>query len=311
MDIMKNFGKQVKALRQAKKITKEDFCEDEIELSVRQLTRIESGVSMPTLAKVEFIAQRLGVSIGELTDEKKLILPKRYKELKFLLLRTQTFMDPKRLSLREKYFNEIFNTFYDSLPEDEQLIVEILHSRLELFTSKQSFAASKIIQEYMEQTKQKSDYNINDLILIDLYFPYIRDSEFAPEVFNLEEHNAIVNRLLKQSDKLPTEELFFLSKTLIGAFANSLILEQDNNLHQIIKTFEKIVKHTQDFQKMAILYLLKWKYCLFCDKDLPKAQTHYQNACVFTNLVDDQYLIQQINREWQNDLDKFKQKTKF
>lgn len=56
---MVDFGKRVKELRQLRDITKEAFCGDETELSVRQLTRIENGVSTPTLAKVIFIAQQL------------------------------------------------------------------------------------------------------------------------------------------------------------------------------------------------------------------------------------------------------------
>lgn len=53
---MMNFGKHMKELRRTLKMTKEEFCGDEIELSVRQLTRIESGISTPTLEKVVFIA---------------------------------------------------------------------------------------------------------------------------------------------------------------------------------------------------------------------------------------------------------------
>lgn len=302
------FGQRVKQLRRAKHLTKEDFCEDETELSVRQLTRIESGLSLPTLAKVVFIAKRLGVTVGDLADEERFELPERYKELKFLLLRTQTYMDPQRLSIRENYFDEIFDCFYDDLPEDEQLIVEILQSRLELFTTDTSYSARKIIQEYWEQTKQKCNYNINDLVLVDLYFPYIRAHNFDPSVFNLTEHKAIVNRLLEQHQQLPSKELFFLIKTLISAFANSLILKQEDDLIKIIKVFEDIVQYTQDFQKMAILYLLKWKYTLLIEKDFTAAKKHYQNALIFTELVSDNYLINQITNEWTNDSENFIQK---
>lgn len=116
---MVDFGKRVKELRQLRDITKEAFCGDETELSVRQLTRIENGVSTPTLAKVIFIAQQLGVTVGDLADENHFELPARYKELKFLLLRTQTYLDKDRLAKRKAYLDEIFNNYYDALPEEE------------------------------------------------------------------------------------------------------------------------------------------------------------------------------------------------
>ena len=66
--MLKNFGIKVRELRAEKGLTKEIFCQDETELSIRQLTRIENGQSLPTLNKVVFIAKRLGVSVGSLTD---------------------------------------------------------------------------------------------------------------------------------------------------------------------------------------------------------------------------------------------------
>lgn len=127
-------------------------------------------------------------------------------------------------------------------------------------------------------------------------------------MFNLTEHKAIVNRLLEQHQQLPSKELFFLIKTLISAFANSLILKQEDDLINIIKVFEDIVQYTQDFQKMAILYLLKWKYTLLIEKDFTAAKKHYQNALIFTELVSDNYLISQITNEWTNDSENFIQK---
>lgn len=94
---MEKFGAKVRTLREEKGISREEFCGDETELSVRQLARIEKGQSVPTLNKVGYIAKVLNVTIGELVDGKNLELPTRYKELKYLLLRTPTYGDEKRL----------------------------------------------------------------------------------------------------------------------------------------------------------------------------------------------------------------------
>lgn len=54
--MLKHFGSKVRNLRVTRNITREDFCGDETELSVRQLARIESGQSIPNLTKAHYIA---------------------------------------------------------------------------------------------------------------------------------------------------------------------------------------------------------------------------------------------------------------
>ncbi|MDY5635167.1 MAG: helix-turn-helix transcriptional regulator, partial [Streptococcus orisratti] len=82
---MKRFGDKIKKLRVLKGLTQEEVCGDQTELSVRQLARIEAGKSVPTLNKVLYISQTLGVSVGELADNNFYDLPSRYKELKNML----------------------------------------------------------------------------------------------------------------------------------------------------------------------------------------------------------------------------------
>lgn len=94
---MEKFGEKIRLMREEKGISREEFCGDETELSVRQLARIELNQSIPNLSKASFIANRLGVKLGTLTDGDSLELPKRYKELKYLLLRTPTYGDQVRL----------------------------------------------------------------------------------------------------------------------------------------------------------------------------------------------------------------------
>ncbi|HEP1439119.1 TPA: helix-turn-helix transcriptional regulator, partial [Streptococcus pyogenes] len=61
--MLEHFGGKVKVLRLEKRISREDLCGDESELSVRQLARIELGQSIPSLSKVIFIAKALNVSV--------------------------------------------------------------------------------------------------------------------------------------------------------------------------------------------------------------------------------------------------------
>lgn len=56
--MLEHFGGKVKVLRLEKRISREDLCGDESELSVRQLARIELGQSIPSLSKVIFITKK-------------------------------------------------------------------------------------------------------------------------------------------------------------------------------------------------------------------------------------------------------------
>ncbi|QJI76493.1 helix-turn-helix transcriptional regulator [Streptococcus pneumoniae] len=55
-------GQKIKEIRIEKGISR--FCGDEQGLTVRQLSRIESGASQPSLPKLAYIARRLGVPVG-------------------------------------------------------------------------------------------------------------------------------------------------------------------------------------------------------------------------------------------------------
>ena len=80
-----------------RRLTKEEVCEDEAHLSVRQLTRLEAGKSQPTLATMEYLADRLQVGLAELTGktESAQELPAAYQKLKYNLIRTATYGDPE------------------------------------------------------------------------------------------------------------------------------------------------------------------------------------------------------------------------
>ena len=105
---------------------------------------------------IKYIANRLGMTVGELVDGQDLSLSADYLELKQKLLRIPTYGDQARLKEREQYFTSIYERFYDQLPEDEQLIIDCLQSKLDVhFSDNDSFGLG-ILQDYFEQTFKKS-----------------------------------------------------------------------------------------------------------------------------------------------------------
>lgn len=299
--MIKKLGKRIRALRLAQEFSQEEFCGDESELSVRQLSRIENGTCNPTFTKITYIADRLGVSLAELTEE-RFELPLRYKELKTFLLKNQTFGDPKRLAEKEAFLTEIYDEFFHDLPEEEQLVIEILDSRLAIITEAQAFSAEKILGDYLNQVKAKSTYRINDLVLLDLYFLCLSFDETSP-LSSSEEmiYHRLVNNLLLHQASLPLEELFMLNKVLIGIADDCLKRGFLHHLPQLMATISDIMTKTQDFAHLPILKLLNWKQELATTKKLEQAEIHFQDACLFANLTGDPYLLDRLHQEWERD----------
>ena len=116
-EIRSEIGKNLRRLREERGITREVFCNDENELTVRQLVRIENGESLPSLKKLEYIAKVLGISVSNIVDHDKVVLPSRYLELKYLVIHFMTYGDEERIRLKEAYFDEIYESYFEDLPE--------------------------------------------------------------------------------------------------------------------------------------------------------------------------------------------------
>ncbi|HEP5693637.1 TPA: transcriptional regulator Rgg4/ComR, partial [Streptococcus pyogenes] len=279
--MLEHFGGKVKVLRLEKRISREDLCGDESELSVRQLARIELGQSIPSLSKVIFIAKALNVSVGYLTDGADLELPKRYKELKYLILRTPTYMDDGKLQVREEQFDEIFEDYYDKLPEEEKIIIDCLQATLDTLLSENTNFGIDLLQEYFNQIKTKVRFRQNDLILLELYLAYLdiegMDGQYSDKIF----YDSLLDNLSEQFEQFELDELFIVNKIIIDISSLSLKNNRLDNLEKAIEMSQKIMAKIQDWNRMPILKLIEWKYFLIKQKDIIKAEQSFMKACLF------------------------------
>ncbi|MGO5938033.1 transcriptional regulator Rgg4/ComR [Streptococcus pyogenes] len=303
--MLEHFGGKVKVLRLEKRISREDLCGDESELSVRQLARIELGQSIPSLSKVIFIAKALNVSVGYLTDGADLELPKRYKELKYLILRTPTYMDDGKLQVREEQFDEIFEDYYDKLPEEEKIIIDCLQATLDTLLSENTNFGIDLLQEYFNQIKTKVRFRQNDLILLELYLAYLdiegMDGQYSDKIF----YDSLLDNLSEQFelDELDElDELFIVNKIIIDISSLSLKNNRLDNLEKAIEMSQKIMAKIQDWNRMPILKLIEWKYFLIKQKDIIKAEQSFMKACLFAQMTADQYLENKLIQEWEKDV---------
>ena len=297
---MEKFGIKVRALREEKGISREEFCGDETELSVRQLARIESNQSIPNLSKAQFIANQLGVTLDTLTDGGSLELPRRYEELKYLLIRTPTYGDKVRLERKGEYFDEISEKFYDIIPEEERLIIDCLQAKLDVHFSDDVNFGEGILNDYFDQVRRKKNFQINDLILIDLYFACLASAKSFVGIYSLDLYDELMECLLNQENLSPETSLI-LNNVLLNNVDLVLRFHRESFMKRIIIKSDTIMTSVHDFQRRPVLSLVEWKYYLQFKKDFLAAQKSYSNAILFANLIGDTYLENKLKEEWELD----------
>lgn len=297
---VKKFGNKIRILREKKGISREEFCGDETELSVRQLARIELNQSIPNLSKAQFIANRLGVKLGTLTDGDSLELPKRYKELKYLLLRTPTYGDQERVDRKNDYFDEISENYYDIIPEEEKLIIDCLQSKFDVHFSDDVNFGDGILNDYFDQVIRKETFNINDLILIDLYCVCMASAKAYTGIYSLDIYDNLMDCLLNQSHVTPETSLI-LNNVLLNNIALAFQFEREDYVYQVIKISDRIMTEIHDFQRRPILSLVEWKYYLKFKHDYDNAKQSFTNATLFARLIGDVYLENKLKEEWELD----------
>ncbi len=297
---MEKFGIKVRALREEKGISREEFCGDETELSVRQLARIESNQSIPSLSKAQFIANQLGVTLGTMTDGDSLELPRRYEELKYLLIRTPTYGDKVRLGRKGEYFDEISEKFYDIIPEEERLIIDCLQAKLDVHFSDDVNFGEGILNDYFDQVRRKKNFQINDLILIDLYFACLASAKSFVGIYSLDLYDELMECLLNQENLSPETDLI-LNNVLLNNVDLVLRFHRESFMKRIIIKSDTIMTSVHDFQRRPVLSLVEWKYYLQFKKDFLAVQKSYSNAILFANLIGDTYLENKLKEEWELD----------
>lgn len=299
---MKHIGERIKELRDLKQLSRETLCGDETELSLRQLARIESGQSIPTLPKLLYLAQRLEIGLGELVEGRTVELPKRYTDLKYLLLRTPTYGYPELRKQREEQLEEIAVHFYDNLPEEEQIIIDCIQSSSDVWVSRDTRYGEQLLEEYFDQVLVKSEWTVNDLIILDLYIvtATIRPSS---EYY----YNDMPRKLILQINHCPMDSLFILNNVIIHYITFLLKTDHSEFIESLINASREIMMRSNDYYKFPIVCLVEWKYALLFLKDFNRAEQCYQDAIASSSAVVNADLMKRLKAEWEKDVKDFRQ----
>ena len=267
-------GKRIRTLRTEKGLSREVFCGDEKELTVRQLGRIETGNNLPSLAKLDYIAGVLGIPMSQLIDEGSLIVPKEYLKLKTKLIRQSIHGDEEKVRQREAIFEDIQEHFYDQLPEDEQVAVEVLQAIDDVYVSENAEFGEGLIEEYFNQTLLQTEYSVNDLLILYLYFlsnaiSFKRNDDVLKKV-----RNNIVTII----DCSNNTYMHLLQRVLIAILLYQLRNEYYEDISVIFSFLREIMMEIQDSNLKPTVDYLEAKYYLYGEKDKEKTLQYYEKA---------------------------------
>lgn len=298
---MESFGLKVKTLRKEKGMSQEELCEDQSELSVRQLIRIEGGKATPSLSKMLFIAKRLNIPLSTLVSNEDIELPFRYKELKYLIMRTPTYRQEQQIHKIDQYFDEIYSQFFETLPEDEKIAIEVLQTSMDIHLDEDVNFGGDLVRESFQQVQLKKQYELNDLLIIRLYFFYIYFGDFQDDMFELSIVKQLCKHLKKQAEFTHPSDLFLLRDILLQAITILIKLEEYEDARDLIDQTRAIIKMTQDYQKQPILDMMEWKLILAQHNNRGAAEVKYNEALLFSRVIGNQHLAEQLTSEWEKD----------
>ena len=269
-----DIGNRIRTLRTEKKLSREAFCGDEKKLTVRQLGRIETGNNLPSLAKLDYIAEVLGVPISQLIDERLLIVPKEYLKLKTKLIRQSIHGDEEKIHQREAIFEDIQERFYDQLPEDEQIAVEVLQAIDDVYVSENAEFGEGLIEEYFNQTLLQTEYSVNDLLILYLYFL----SNAISFKRNDDVFKKVRNNIVTIIDCSDNTYMHLLQRVLIAILLYQLRNEYYEDISVIFSFLREIMMEIQDSNLKPTVDYLEAKYYLYGEKDKEKALEYYEKA---------------------------------
>ena len=296
---MKNLeiGKRIRTLRTEKGLSREAFCGDEKELTVRQLGRIETGNNLPSLAKLDYIAKVLGVPISQLIDEGLLIVPKEYLKLKTKLIRQSIHGDEEKVRQREAIFEDIQEHFYDQLPEDEQVAVEVLQAIDDVYVSENVEFGEGLIEEYFEQLLLKTNYDTNDLLILHLYF--LKCTLNAKPIDNVFEN--IYSNILEQTNFSDANNIHLIQRVIVSIVLYHFNIEYYDLMLQTLSAVREIIDEVQDFALLPTVDFFEAKYYIHTNQNKDLALDYYNKAINGSELLNDKSFRDRVIEEKNKD----------
>ena len=297
-EIKIEIGKRIREEREQLGLTREKVCDTEEELTVKQLMRIELGRSLPTIVKLQYISDKLGVSLNYLLGETKLDIPEEYYQAKYKLMKSPVYGDLERIKKKLQDIEELYEKYIDILPEDELLTIDIIERTLNFISEEKKEDLVEIVfEDYLNQVLKKEEYTLNDLLLIKYYSVQCQGSSYDKTTIEHFRMKLIKQRL--QGDELSNVELL----GALSAIAGIYVMHHDyKNMKTIVDKMYEVMHSIMQHSYQPGIAMLEAKYYLFYENNRDKATDLYNKAILLAEAFGDQVFIKNLKIEIEKDL---------
>ena len=297
-DIKIEIGKRIREEREQLGLTREQVCDTEEELTVKQLMRIELGRSLPTIVKLQYISDKLGVSLNYLLGETKLDIPEEYYQAKYKLMKSPVYGDLERIKKKLQDIEDLYDNYIDILPEDELLTIDIIERTLNFISEEKKEDLVEIVfEDYLNQVLKKEEYTLNDLLLIKYYSVQCQGSSYDKATIEHFRMKLIKQRL--QCDELSNVELL----GALSAIAGIYVMHHDyKNMKTIVDKRYEVMHSIMQHSYQPGIAMLEAKYYLFYENNRDKATELYNKAILLAEAFGDQVFIKNLKIEIEKDL---------
>ena len=290
MNIKDSIGLRIKTERERQQMSREVLCLDGAELTVRQLIRIEKGESLPSLDKLSYIAKRLGKNMADLLDHDNITIPDEYYEMKNRLIKFPTYRNPERIKAKLALIEEVYEKFFELLPEEELLTLDILENILSFTNWEESPKVEEIYEDLFEQVKRKKKFSTNDLLVIDYYFFHL----YGRKQFDKKLFERIVKRVLNQ--EIWTDDVYniVLFNDLMAIAALKIFHNSFSDFLTVVNKALAVIEKSQFYSYKPSVFVLKAKYELLHKGNKKEAAENYDKAIMFASVLEDSVLEESI-----------------
>lgn len=290
MNIKDSIGLRIKTERERQQMSREVLCLDGAELTVRQLIRIEKGESLPSLDKLSYIAKRLGKNMSDLLDHDNITIPDEYYEMKNRLIKFPTYRNPERIKSKLALIEEVYEKFFELLPEEELLTLDILENILSFTSWEESPKVEEIYEDLFEQVKRKRKFSTNDLLVIDYYFFHL----YGRKQYDKKLFERIVKRVLNQ--EIWTDDVYniVLFNDLMAIAALKIFHNSFSDFLTVVDKALAVIEKSQFYSYKPSVFVLKAKYELLHKGNKKEAADNYDKAIMFASVLEDSVLEESI-----------------
>lgn len=270
MSVKEIIGKKIREEREKRGFSRERLCGDEAELTVRQLARIELGQSLPSLIKLEYIAQVLDTDLATLLAGESISIPDEYFTMKYQLFKFPTYGDEERLAKKIQMVEDIYEKYFDYLPEEELYMLELVDNTLDYRSTGKTAAAEEVFEDFFKQLFLKKYYTINDLLLISYYALQCQNKDYDRNLLKSLEIKVLEQEI--SGDEFYNAELLGPLTAIAGVYLDHA---EYSHIKRLSDRMHILMAETQIHSAKPAALIYDAKYYLYVEHDVEKARKCY------------------------------------